>query len=116
MPAHSHGFVDKYLSDSGEGDYDNEESDNQDGQYVNEGKSTDQEPAKNLLVGFGLASYIDPNTSGGGAEQGLGDGPHDHMFTLSGGVSISNTTHTHNINFTIPTIPPYYALTFIYKL
>ena len=116
LPAHSHSYEDRYLSDSGEGDYDNEESDNQDGEYKYRSPQTDAEPARNLTVGFGLASYIDPNTSGSGDVQGLGSGSHSHGSTKSGSVSISNTTHTHNINFTIPTIPPYYALTFIYKL
>jgi len=116
LPAHSHSYEDRYLSDSGQGDYDNEESDDQDGQYQHRTPQTDQEPARNLLVGFGSSTYIDPNLSGAGDVQGLGGGSHSHGSTKSGGVSISNTTHQHNINFTIPTIPPYYALTFIYKL
>ena len=116
LPAHSHSYQDQYLSDSGEGDYDNEEADDQDGQYVYSTKTTTQEPAKNLTVGFGNADSIDPNLSGEGGVQGLGGGGHSHGSTKSGTVSISNTTHQHNINFTIPTIPPYYALTFIYKL
>lgn len=116
LPAHSHSYEDQYLSDSGEGDYDNVNSSSQDGEYKYRSPQTGAEPAKNLTVSFGNADSINPNLSGGGGAQGLGGGGHSHGSSKSGGVSISNTTHQHNINFTIPTIPPYYALTFIYKL
>jgi hypothetical protein len=38
----------------------------------------------------------------------------EHSHSLS--ITISNTTHQHNMNFTINTLPPYYALAYIYKL
>ena len=46
---------------------------------------------------------------------GLGSqGAHDHQADVSGGVTLSNTTHQHNISFDI--IPPYYALQYIMKI
>ena len=117
LPAHSHSYEDRYLSDSGQGDYDNEESDDQDGQYQHRSPQTDIEPARTLVVSFGDAADISPDRkSGDGRDWGVNNEGHSHGSTKSGTVSISNTTHQHNITFTIPTIPPYYALTFIYKL
>jgi hypothetical protein len=116
LPAHAHTYSDKFLSDSGEGDYDNEESSKQDGQYHYEEKTTGQSPAASAAVTFGAATDTSPNTTGMGGQQGLSGSGHNHPSSKSGGVTISDTTHQHNMNFTIPTLPPYYALAFIYKL
>ena len=117
LPSHSHSYEDKYLSDSGEGDYDNENSSSQDGEYKYRSPQTDVEPARTLTVSFGDAADLSPDRkSGNGEDWGVNNEGHSHGSTKSGTVSISNTTHQHNISFTIPTIPPYYALTFIYKL
>lgn len=39
---------------------------------------------------------------------------HDHPFTNNFSVGLNNTTHNHSV--TVNTVPPYYALCYIYKL
>ena len=117
VPEHSHTYSDKYLDDDNDNaSYDNKESDHLDGSYKYEPRSTDPYPAVAAPVTFGSSTDISPNVTGGGGERGLNGEGHGHTTTKSGGVTLSDTTHQHNMNFTIPTLPPYYALAFIYKL
>jgi hypothetical protein len=83
------------------------------GSYQTVARSTDEHPGSTVTVNVGAPSQA---MTGGGNNYGLSGTAHGHGSTKTGTVSISNTIHQHNINFTIPTIPPYYALTFIYKL
>ena len=122
---HTHKYKDRYYTDE-QGDKEFGEKD-QDGTVYNEEKTS--EPAQGMAgVTLSVPSYrsggqanIDPDRfTGNGTvteanNPGLGSqGAHDHQADVSGGVTLSNTTHQHNISFDI--IPPYYALQYIMKI
>ena len=118
-PGHSHGFSDKFLHDGGTGDYDNEESSSQDGEYRTDSKNTS--PATTGITGSvpsGAGKMTPDSLTGEGSVNGLKDpaDQHNHNATLSGDISLTNTTHTHSFSFTIDNRPSYYALCYIFKL
>jgi hypothetical protein len=117
---HSHTYSDKYLHDSGTGDYDNStENSTQDGQYRTDSKTTST--ASITITGSvpsGTGKVTPDAKTGEGSVNGLknpADG-HSHPSTFSGNVSLSNTTHTHSYDFSFNNRPPYYALCYIMKL
>ena len=119
-PGHAHGFSDKYLHDGGTGDYDNnKENSEQDGHYRTDAKNTSA--AFTGITGSvpsGSGKMTPDALTGEGSVNGLKDpaDAHEHTATLSGDISLTQTTHTHSFSFTIDNRPQYYALCYIFKL
>lgn len=111
-PPHFHSYVDKYLTDNQGSEEHGEKSG--DGSYESETKNTTPGGGGAITGTVPIDNVTPDRKSGNGQDWGVNNETHEHGFQLSGSVTLSNTTHTHSVTFSVT--PPYYALLYIMKL
>ena len=113
LPDHQHSYQDYYLSDE-QGSEEHGEKDG-DGSFRTKARTTQGMTGGHAITGSVPDNNLTPDRkSGDGRDWGVNNENHDHMFQLSGSVTLNNPTHQHTVNFSVT--PPYYALVFIMKL